>query len=1337
MMILLQWALWKLKRVTAVSKVQVLLAIFYGLMLPQLIYAKPSNHFDIVNRIAAKTGNLFKENPQQFTQRVAECLVAIDSNWGRRSRWSQISDDIVAYRMGGSERPYVIDIIKNANSPSSELQWLEGGQFEGSWVAVTGNCILEGDDDDDGGGGGETVLGVCSNVKNQCQAGDFNHSPADTTDEYLWTCRNQPYNGEVLCRQARKDDGPDTTPPEEGSCCPPENHLDIVEQVASKTGNLFRENPLQFVQRVAECLVDVDSNWGLRSSSSHLSDDIIAYRVQGNEKPYSVDIVKNANSSNPETQWFESGQLSGSWVAVTGSCILDDDEEEEEEEEAVTGVCDDIVNTCQTGDFDPLPEDTATEYLWTCRNRPNNGEVLCRQAREDDGPDTTPPEEGSCCPPENHLDIVEQVAARTGDLIEENPPQFTQRVAECLAATDSNWGRRTIGPTMISNGIVAYKTGATDPYSIDIIDKVSGQGPQPHWAANGHIGGIWLAVTGSCILDEEEEEEETVTGVCDDIVNTCQTGDFDPLPEDTAAEYRWTCRNRPNNGEVLCRQPREFDPSDFSWDRVQFLNGGSVTNKDISQWRESSSITNFYLSAAGVNEKLNGVCIDHTKREVWHEVVRSESTGGGQMLQGSAWVIIPLNGNYYAATYENLQSKHSPSMSILHGKPFGQMCHFAWGDESLEQVISTLTESVKDSHLINHASREAFRSIEDWELMPGSVVGFVVSTTARIPEGTLQERSDVIWVEVPDYNAVNTNMGGRIVGRSSNPAPEGNCCPPPDQLDIVERVAARTGDLIQDDPHQFTQRVVECLAATDNKWGRRIIRSGIVSKGIIAYRTRGSTGPYSIDIIKRVSGRNARPQWTASGHIGGSWLAVNGSCILHEEETILGVCGGSSENTCESGDFHRHPADTETEYLWTCRNRPHNGEVRCRHPKDIEVILGVCGINVNTCESGDLRRHPRDTATEYIWTCRNRPNNGEVTCRAPKSDMDHDISNFSFSRITWLNTVNVSRWRETSQITSVEIQDSSGEICINHSKLGKWPSRRFGADITLDGNAYVIVKKNGRYYAAAYEWLTPRQQCTLNTGSISNTYHDLGTEKIRRPPLNHAWTPQGGDIIGFMISGLATPRITNNVRERSNIQWYRLPSEDGQILGQMLHSSSTGGPVIDGGNSGSDCCPPVNRFDVIRSVAAKTGGLHRGNPHQFTEHVVECLAVDDSNWGLRRNTGGDISKDTVAYRMQGELNPYSIDIMNDGAHYQLQWRVQGFGRRTGQVGGTWVATTGPCILDEREEEEQQEEAAGDESNNNGDEDSDGEGGEQERNDKQNPSNQKQARQMAIGRRQND
>ena len=49
---------------------------------------------------------------------------------------------------------------------------------------------------------------------------------------------------------------------------------------------------------------------------------------------------------------------------------------------------------------------------------------------------------------------------------------------------------------------------------------------------------------------------------------------------------------------------------------------------------------------------------------------------------------------------------------------------------------------------------------------------------------------------------------------------------------------------------------------------------------------------------------------------------------------IQGVCHKEIENKCVAGKFHSHPKDSETHYLWTCRNIPHStGETPCDLPK--------------------------------------------------------------------------------------------------------------------------------------------------------------------------------------------------------------------------------------------------------------------------------------------------------------------------------------------------------------------------------------------------------------------
>ena len=135
-------------------------------------------------------------------------------------------------------------------------------------------------------------------------------------------------------------------------------------------------------------------------------------------------------------------------------------------------------------------------------------------------------------------------------------------------------------------------------------------------------------------------------------------------------------------------------------------------------------------------------------------------------------------------------------------------------------------------------------------------------------------------------------------------------------------------------------------------------------------------------------------------------------------------CAGSGQNNaagcCEAGTFHGHPADTDEEYIWTCRSIPHESpdrEDRCSATKNSDSdeenppnnptkIIGKCdaggpncaGSGQNNaagcCEAGTFHGHPADTDEEYIWTCRSIPHESpdrEDRCSATKnSDSDEE-----------------------------------------------------------------------------------------------------------------------------------------------------------------------------------------------------------------------------------------------------------------------------------------------------------------------------------------------------------
>jgi hypothetical protein len=133
-------------------------------------------------------------------------------------------------------------------------------------------------------------------------------------------------------------------------------------------------------------------------------------------------------------------------------------------------------------------------------------------------------------------------------------------------------------------------------------------------------------------------------------------------------------------------------------------------------------------------------------------------------------------------------------------------------------------------------------------------------------------------------------------------------------------------------------------------------------------------------------------------------------------------------------------------------------------------------------------------------------------------------SSIDLNTVTWLHT-NVSRWAETSRITSTSI--GNPPICIEHTKAGRWPVKD-----RLEGNPWVFVNLNGRWYAATYEWLAPGQTCKgIHAGNIGS--------HIGVPPLS-SWRPKSGEVIGLMVSARARSG-GDTVAERSNIVMVRWP----------------------------------------------------------------------------------------------------------------------------------------------------------------------------------------------------
>ena len=132
---------------------------------------------------------------------------------------------------------------------------------------------------------------------------------------------------------------------------------------------------------------------------------------------------------------------------------------------------------------------------------------------------------------------------------------------------------------------------------------------------------------------------------------------------------------------------------------------------------------------------------------------------------------------------------------------------------------------------------------------------------------------------------------------------------------------------------------------------------------------------------------------------------------------------------------------------------------------------------------------------------------------------------FSLSDVEWLHT-DVSGWSVTSQISDITI--TSNEICIYHTKSGRWPTYREDG-VVAEGNPWVFGNVGGRWYAATYEFLRAGQTCKHieRRGEWGIGPH------TKQQPLE-SWAPRRGERVGFMVS---TPARDSNrtSNERTNI----------------------------------------------------------------------------------------------------------------------------------------------------------------------------------------------------------
>lgn len=132
-----------------------------------------------------------------------------------------------------------------------------------------------------------------------------------------------------------------------------------------------------------------------------------------------------------------------------------------------------------------------------------------------------------------------------------------------------------------------------------------------------------------------------------------------------------------------------------------------------------------------------------------------------------------------------------------------------------------------------------------------------------------------------------------------------------------------------------------------------------------------------------------------------------------------------------------------------------------------------------------------------------------------------------------LGPTNIASWPQTATITAAHAK--TGELCINHTKLGQWPRIEFfDSGAPIEGNQWVFAFIGGRWYGGAGEWVRPGQECKVVDEAT------IGVDAFAGRQGLGSWVPQQGELFAVMSSTPA--RAYPNMRtidERSNVVFIR------------------------------------------------------------------------------------------------------------------------------------------------------------------------------------------------------
>lgn len=284
----------------------------------------------------------------------------------------------------------------------------------------------------------------------------------------------------------------------------------------------------------------------------------------------------------------------------------------------------------------------------------------------------------------------------------------------------------------------------------------------------------------------------------------------------------------------------------------------------------------------------------------------------------------------------------------------------------------------------------------------------------------------------------------------------------------------------------------------------------------------------------------------------------------------------------------------------------------------------------------------------------------------------HNYDEFDFSKIVWLHA-DVGNWEKTATISNMDFskndQDKyNGQICITHDKSGTWTPKEvslsqqdagfLGGESkgSFYGNAQVIIKVGEQYYGGTFAWLKKDEPCILKDLSrLADLYYSrtksMGV-RVNASPLDRVHL-KGGDIIGFMVTGLARG-ADRNVSERSDIYWMLIPSVDGSIEDEHIPTPEDCSVEPDSLLcQGPNNCYVPNQLPVMNQLASwynsdlQNTCIENDGSWNFMDKTATRLHSLDERFGYSCKQGNceNLAESEVAYFCDdGSPNSVSTNV---------------------------------------------------------------------------------------------